>query len=104
LYANTLNAAAAFAAGSSPAAAALAEEVITDMLVTKLTRATAVALAVVTAAAVGLGVATAPMGAAPAANSSTGGADLAPALKTARPINVGILEQDDLLTDLKCTP
>jgi RNA polymerase sigma-70 factor (ECF subfamily) len=106
LYANTLNAARAFAGGSAPTAAgvALAEEVITDMLLTKLTRATAVVLAVVAAAGVGLGVATAPMGAAPAGKPPSGSDDLAAALKTARPINVGILEQDELLTDLKCTP
>jgi hypothetical protein len=106
LYANTLNAATAFAAGSARTAAAvvLAEEVITDMLLTKLTKATALVVAAVAAAAIGIGLGTAPTKAAPAAKSSTGADDLATALKTARPVTVGLLEQDEVLTDLKCTP
>ena len=106
LYANTLNAARAFGSGSVPTAAAvtLAQEVITDMFITKLVKVTGLILAIAAAATIGLGVAIAPMGAAPAAKPSSSGDDLATALKTARPISVSLLEQDEVLTDLKCTP
>ncbi|HJZ90804.1 MAG TPA: hypothetical protein VKE40_08005, partial [Gemmataceae bacterium] len=102
------NAATRFAAGSHAAvpagAVAAAEEVITDMLLTKLTKVTAVLLAGVAALGFGFGLRTEPTVAAPATKSRPAGDDLTAALKTARPINVALLEQDEVLTDLKCTP
>jgi Spy/CpxP family protein refolding chaperone len=105
----TLAAAATFAAGSPwPAAAgAVAEEVITDMLLIKLTKVSkvsALVFAAVAAVGLGLGSGSAPTDAAPAAKPPSLPADPADALKTARPINVGLLQQDEVLTELKCTP
>src|SRR5262249_17558884 len=108
LLADTLNAATRFAAGSHAAvpagAVAAAEEVITDMLLTKLTKVTAVLIAGVAALGFGFGLRTEPTAAAPATKSRPAGDDLTAALKTARPINVALLEQDEVLPDLKGTP
>src|SRR5262245_10935253 len=108
LFADTLSAATRFAAGSqvvaSAGAVATAEEVITDMVLAKLTKVIAVLLVGVAALGLGLGLTFEPTVAAPAAKSGSTTNDLAAALKTARPINVGLLEQDEVLTDLKCTP
>src|SRR5262249_10797764 len=108
LLADTLNAATRFAAGSHAAvpagALAAAEEVITDMLLTKLTKVTAVLLAGVAAVGLGFGLRTEPTVAAPANKARPAGDDLAAALKTARPITVALLEQADVLNELKCTP
>jgi RNA polymerase sigma factor (sigma-70 family) len=110
LLAHTLTAATRYAAGGKATASAVAvsaaEEVMTDMLITKLTKVTAMLVAVVTATALGLGVATAPTAAAPApaAKGRPAADDLAAQLKTARSLNGDLLAHDDVLTDLKCTP
>ena len=105
LFSQTLAAAATFARGSRwPAAAGVvAEVVITDMLLTKLTQGAAFLFAAVTAVGLGLGLTSVPSAAAPAAKPPTLPADPADALKTARPINVALLHQDEVITELKCT-
>jgi RNA polymerase sigma factor (sigma-70 family) len=106
LVSQTLAAAATFARGSRwPAAAGtVAEEVITDMLLTKLTKGAAVLFAAVAAAGLGLGLASVPSAAAPTAKPPSLPADPADALKTARPINVALLQQDEVQTELKLNP
>ena len=68
------------------------------MLHFRLSRSAAIA-----AVAIGIGLMAGTALAAPASKPISSTTDLAGALKTARPINVALLEQDEVLTDMKCS-
>jgi len=80
---------------------------IMEMLMKKLTKLTTAAVVVALAiggAVIGVGLNSAPSVAAPLPKAGSSTSDLAALLKTARPITPGLLEQDEVLADLKCTP
>ncbi len=81
----------------------IAEEVLSEMLLTKLSKFSAACVAVLVAGAIGLGLQSTPTAAAPAAKGTTSSGDLASVLKTVRPISVSLLNQPEVLADLKCT-
>jgi RNA polymerase sigma factor (sigma-70 family) len=110
LVARTLNSATQFASGPGLAgsvAVVAAEEMVMDMLVKKLTSMAAATFVVAAAIAVtvfGVGTGAAPTAAAPLPKPGSKESDLAAMLKTARPLTPGLLEQDEVLNDMKCSP